>query len=665
MFTGLVEALGTCRRVQDTGGGLRLWIEEPGMAAASRPGDSVAVNGVCLTVADVEQDQMVFHVVPETLRVTTLGRLGPGDPVNLERSLRLGDRLGGHLVQGHVDGVGRVVAAEPWGDATLLWIEVPEQLVPYLAPKGSVAVDGVSLTVVDVAGRRFSVAIIPHTARHTTLGRRRAGDPVNLEVDLLARYAARWVAAALGARACAGPGTAPAGDGPGTRGLPERPGTPLPAGAAGAGEGTGSAASPAPPRPQATAELEERVQAALAALRAGRMVVVIDDDHREAEGDLVVAAEHVTADHINFMLEHGRGLICVPMAPERCEALHLPLMVDPPRDPMATPFTVSVDARDGVTTGISAQDRARTIRLLADPATGPADLVRPGHVFPLKARPWGVLERRGHTEAAVDLMRLAGLQPVAAICEILGRDGRAARAGELAGWARRHGLVVVRVGDIAAYRVRRERLVREVAATRLPTRHGEFVLHAFEYLPSGEVHLALSRGLPSGAAGRGDGGEAVLVRVHSECLTGDALGSLRCDCGAQLEAALDALGKAGRGVLVYLRQEGRGIGLANKIRAYRLQDEGLDTVEANRALGLPVDARDYAAAAQVLKALGVGRARLLTNNPDKLRQLEAYGLSIAARVPLQVEPHPANRRYLLAKRRRLGHWLDLPDGEAG
>ncbi|WP_318750043.1 3,4-dihydroxy-2-butanone-4-phosphate synthase [Thermaerobacter composti] len=685
MFTGIVAGTGRCVAVRRVDGGVELEVEAPFLDGA-RPGDSVAVNGVCLTVTAADGGRLTFTAVSETLRRTTLGDLRAGDVVNLEPALRWGEPVGGHLVHGHVDGTGTVRAVARHGGEVRMAVEAPEALVPFLAPKGSVAVDGVSLTVVSVEGNRFTVALIPHTLERTTLGRRRVGDRVNLEVDGLARYLMRWHAVSAGA----------GGAGPRGRGTGGAEDDAAPDGHGAAGPGPCSSATP---DGAGAGDPVARVEAALTALRAGGMAVVLDDADREGEGDLVVAAQHATPAHVNFMLQWGRGLICAAMAEARCQALDLPLMVNPPGDPMGTPFTVSVDARQGVTTGISAADRARTLRVLADPASRPGDLVRPGHVFPLRARPWGVLQRRGHTEAAVDLMRLAGLEPVAAICEILGPDGEAARPDAIVAWAAYHGLPWVRVSDVLAYRVRRERLVRPVAATRLPTPYGPFRLLAFEYGPSGAVHLALTLGWegpipsqdPEGAGGlpapdgrsgamtpggapapsdpaprpAGTDPAPVLVRLHSQCLTGDVFGSLRCDCGDQLQAALAAIAREGRGVLVYLQQEGRGVGLVAKLQAYQLQDGGLDTVEANQALGLPVDARDYAAAAQILRALGVEAVRLLTNNPDKLAQLERYGIRVVERVPLPPVWRRENRRYLLAKRRRLGHWIGGPDEPAG
>ena len=392
------------------------------------------------------------------------------------------------------------------------------------------------------------------------------------------------------------------------------------------------------------------VEEAVEAIRRGRMVVVVDDEDRENEGDLVMAAQFATPEAINFMVKEARGLICVPMPREWAERLDLPPMVHPPRDHHETAFTVSVDAREGVTTGISAHDRAHTIRLLADPGAKPEDFVRPGHVFPLVAMDGGVLRRAGHTEAAVDLCRLAGLRPVGVICEIMRDDGTMARLPDLRAFAEKHGLPLITVADLIAHRKRTERLVRRVAEANLPTKFGHFRIVTFVDLVTGQEHVALVKGEVSGP-------DPVLVRVHSECLTGDAFGSLRCDCGDQLHRALEMIEREGRGVLLYMRQEGRGIGLANKVCAYELQDRGMDTVEANRALGFPPDLRDYGIGAQILVDLGVRKIRLLTNNPRKVVGLSGYGLEIVEHVPIEVDPNPHNWRYLKAKKEKLGHWL--------
>jgi 3,4-dihydroxy 2-butanone 4-phosphate synthase/GTP cyclohydrolase II len=393
------------------------------------------------------------------------------------------------------------------------------------------------------------------------------------------------------------------------------------------------------------------VEEAAADLRAGRMLVIVDDEDRENEGDLVMAAEHATPEAINAMITHARGLICVPLTPERCEELRLPMMVMENTSHHGTAFTVSVDPRRGGT-GSSAYDRALTIRLLADPATRPDDLARPGHVFPLRAAPGGVLRRAGHTEAVIDLLRIAGLRPAGVICEIVHEDGAMARLPELNRFAERHGLRILTVRDLIRYRLRHERLIRREGQTRLPTVHGEFTAIVYENILDGSDCIALIKGVV-------DDGEPVLVRMHSECLTGEVFGSLRCDCAEQLRAAMKAVEQEGRGVIVYIRQEGRGIGLTNKIKAYALQDQGRDTVEANELLGFPPDPRDYGIGAQVLADLGLRKIRLLTNNPQKRAGLEGYGLQVVERVPIEIPPNSENYRYLKTKRHRLGHLLQL------
>lgn len=400
------------------------------------------------------------------------------------------------------------------------------------------------------------------------------------------------------------------------------------------------------------------VEEALADLRAGKFVIVMDDEERENEGDLIIAAEKVTPEAIAFMATYGRGLICVALPGWRLDELKIPLMVPEAANtsPLGTAFCVSVEARGLVTTGISAHDRAATIRRLIDPAARPEDFLRPGHVFPLRARDGGVLVRPGQTEAAVDLARLAGLYPAGVLCEIMNDDGTMARRPDLERFAARHGLKLLTVAQIIEYRRRHERLVERRVETRLPTRLGLFRVLGYEDLTTGDAHLVLVHGQPAADP-------APLVRIHSACLTGDVFGSRRCDCGEQLDRALAMIAAAPAGVLLYLAQEGRGIGLLNKLRAYHLQDNGLDTVEANLRLGFPADLRDYAVAAQMLGDLGVQRVRLLTNNPAKVQALQRYGLTVVERVPLQVPPNPANRAYLRTKREKLGHYLDLEDDD--
>ena len=392
------------------------------------------------------------------------------------------------------------------------------------------------------------------------------------------------------------------------------------------------------------------IEEAIEDIRRGRMVVVVDDESRENEGDLTIAAQFVTPEAINFMTKEGRGLICLALTPERCDELGLDLMAAKNESAFETAFTVSIEARDGVTTGISAPDRARTIQVAIDPESAPRDLVQPGHVFPLKARAGGVLERVGQTEAAVDLTRLAGLTPAGVICEIMNDDGTMARVGDLIDYCERHGLKMVTVADLVAYRRRHDNLIERVVSTTLPTAFGDFVAVGYRSLVDNKHHVALVKGE---VAGKPD----VLVRVHSECLTGDVFHSLRCDCGEQLESALAMIEREGMGVLLYLSQDGRGIGLLNKLRAYKLQEEGLDTVDANLRLGLPADLRDYGIGAQILSDLGLSSIRILTNNPKKISGMSGYGLSVTDQIPIQHLPNPHNEAYLRAKRERLGHTL--------
>ncbi len=413
----------------------------------------------------------------------------------------------------------------------------------------------------------------------------------------------------------------------------------------------------------------ESIERAIADIKAGKAVVVVDDADRENEGDLIFAAELATPELLSFMVRYTSGYICVPLTEAECDRLDLPPMHHTNGDAFRTAFTVTVDAKQGVTTGISAHDRAQTIRLLADPNATASDFVRPGHVLPLRAREGGVLRRAGHTEAAIDLTRLAGLSPAGVLCEIVSQkvEGEMARSDELRVFAEDHDLTMITIADLIAYRRRFEKHVVRVAAATIPTRHGDFTAYGFDSLLDGIEHIAMVMG-GVGTAADPTAGEDVLVRVHSECLTGDVLGSLRCDCGPQLDAALAAVAAEGRGVVLYMRgHEGRGIGLLHKLQAYQLQEAGADTVDANLALGLPADARDYGIGAQILVDLGVKSMRLLTNNPDKRAGLEGYGLTVVGRVPLPARPSAQNLRYLRTKRDRMGH--DLPnlddDGAAG
>ena len=392
------------------------------------------------------------------------------------------------------------------------------------------------------------------------------------------------------------------------------------------------------------------IEAIIADLRAGKMVIVVDDADRENEGDLIMAAQFVTSEAVNFMAKHGRGLICVPTTSERLQQLGIERMVQQNRETFKTDFQISVDAAHGITTGISAADRAETIRIMADPTAVPEDLVQPGHVFPLRARPGGVLQRAGHTEATVDLVKLAGCRPIGVICEIMSDDGSMARLAELLKFGQKHRLKICTIADLIQYRRTREKLVERVEVVRLPTDYGDFDLYLYRSRLDGQHHLALVCGEVAGKPN-------VLVRVHSECLTGDVFGSRRCDCGPQLHQALRQVADAGRGVVVYMRQGGRGIGLAPKIKAYKLQEQGYDTVEANKKLGFDMDLREYGLGAQILADLGLKTIRLLTNNPKKVVGLEGYGLEIVEQLPIQVRPNPHNARYLKTKREKLGHLL--------
>jgi 3,4-dihydroxy 2-butanone 4-phosphate synthase/GTP cyclohydrolase II len=393
------------------------------------------------------------------------------------------------------------------------------------------------------------------------------------------------------------------------------------------------------------------IEEAIEDIKEGKFVIIVDDEDRENEGDLAIAAEKVTTEAVNFMVKHARGLVCMPLKGERLDELEIPMMVSHNTSKFTTAFTVSIEAKRGVTTGISAKDRAETIKAVIDPETKPSDIARPGHIFPLRAREGGVLVRTGHTEAIVDLAKMAGLYPAGVICEIMSEDGSMARLPELKEVAEKFGIKIVSIADLITYRRRHEKLVRRVAEAKLPTKYGEFKIIAYKSDMDPDQHVAL-------VMGNIENGEPVLVRVHSECLTGDVFDSLRCDCGEQLDHAMRMISEEKRGVLLYMRQEGRGIGIHNKICAYELQDNGMDTVEANLSLGFPADLRDYGIGAQILNDLKLNKIRLLTNNPKKVIGLEGYGLEVVETVPIIIKPNPYNKRYLETKKEKMGHILD-------
>ncbi|GFZ91180.1 3,4-dihydroxy-2-butanone-4-phosphate synthase [Nesterenkonia alkaliphila] len=651
MFTGIITGTGriTARTPHPAKGVERLSFSAPGHVAGLSLGGSIAVNGVCVSAVEISGEQLTVELIPETLKRTTFGELGPGDRVNLERCLPAGARLDGHVVQGHVDGIGTLTERD-LNDGRHRF-SLPPELAGYLAEKGSIAIDGVSLTVTAVgeaeAGPWFEVGLIPTTLAETTLGDKAIGSNVNLEVDVLAKYVRRMLT------------------------LNAEPSERLELFAPPRAIALGSVNNvrQTVPQPQTPAPLLDPVEVALNQLAAGRPVVVVDDADRENEGDLIFPASAATEELMGFTVRHSSGVICVPMTAERARHLQLPPMVTDNQDPKGTAYTISCDAAAVTSTGISAADRAITARALADPNTEPAALTRPGHMFPLIADPAGVLGRDGHTEAAVDLCRLAGHPEVGIIAELVHEDGSMMRLPALREFADTHELALISIADLIEYRggtpspqaVRESyltsweapqqeaaKLVTGGPVVTLPTDFGVFNAQVWTEHLTGHEHLLLSA--PSRA-------ETPLVRLHSECLTGDVLHSHRCDCGSQLASALETLHEHG-GHLLYLRgHEGRGIGLANKLRAYELQEQGADTVEANEMLGLAAELRDFTGAAAILHAAGITSLKLLTNNPAKVEALAASGLDVQ-QVPSSGVVGPHNARYLRTKRDRMAHKLD-------
>ncbi|MDR8018498.1 3,4-dihydroxy-2-butanone-4-phosphate synthase [Nesterenkonia aerolata] len=678
MFTGIVTGLGTVltRRADPARGVEQLTFSAPGHVTGLGLGGSIAVEGVCLSATAIEAEHITVDLIPETLQRTTLGMLDEGDPVNLERSLASGARLDGHVVQGHVDARAELIARD---EATGLHrFALRHQDAPaaqFLAEKGSVAVNGVSLTLTAVGDDTrpwFEVGLIPTTLAETTLGRLNLGDEVNLEMDVLGKYARRMLDADRRSAQEESGRAEPVNTGPGH----VRPGHTGP-GHAEPGH-TRPGQTPVLRAPADPLAVLDPVEVALNQLAGGRPVIVVDDADRENEGDLIFPAAAATEQLLAFTVRHSSGVVCVPLGAERAQHLGLPAMVAENEDPKGTAYTVSCDAAVGVSTGISAADRAHTARLLADPGTGAEDLSRPGHLFPLVADPRGVLGRAGHTEAAVDLCRLAGRAEVGVIAELVHDDGRMMRLPALREFADAHGFALISIADLITYRggtpspqtvsdapralwenprSEAEQLVSGGPEVTLPTEFGTFTAQVWTEQATAHEHLLLSAPGASGGAAEGPQAPGPLVRLHSECLTGDVFGSHRCDCGTQLISALQRLHRDG-GHLLYLRgHEGRGIGLANKLRAYRLQQEGADTVEANEMLGLAAELRDYTGAAAVLHARGITRLRLLTNNPEKVEALRETGLQVT-QVPSDGVVHAANRRYLRTKRDRMRHMMD-------
>lgn len=656
MFTGIVTGTGqVLERTPDPAKGVeRLVLQAPGHTEGLGLGGSIAVNGVCVSAVSIEGEVIAVELIPETLKRTTFSQVSTGDRVNLERCLPAGARLDGHVVQGHVDGIGELLEKD-LNDGRHRF-GVPADLALYIAEKGSIAIDGVSLTITatgadKTGGHWFEVGLIPTTLSETTLGGLAAGSNVNIEVDVLAKYTRRMLTFQ--------------GE--------------LEVSQAAEAEPADSAASdtlPAVPKPTSPAPVLDPIEVALDQLAAGRPVIVVDDADRENEGDIIFPAAVASEELMALTIRHSSGVLCVPMTAERAAHLQLPPMTAQNEDPKGTAYTISCDAITVASTGISAADRAITARALADAGAQAADFTRPGHMFPLIAHVEGVLGRDGHTEAAVDLCRLAGYPEVGVIAELVHDDGTMMRLPALRDFADEHHLALISIADLIEYRggeatpdaVREsylsswdspreaaQKLVVPGPVVNLPTDYGIFHAQVWTEQKTGHEHILLSA--PASSSSSNGKHEPPLVRMHSECLTGDVFGSHRCDCGTQLAAALETVQAEG-GHLLYLRgHEGRGIGLANKMRAYKLQEEGADTVEANEMLGLAAELRDFTGAAAVLHAAGISTLRLLTNNPAKVEVLAAAGLNVQ-QVPSTGIVREHNERYLRTKRDKMRHMLD-------
>lgn len=649
MFTGIITGTGrVIARTPDPVKGVeRLTFQAHGHTAGLALGGSIAVNGVCVSAVEIDGEELTVELIPETLRRTTFNSIKPGDRLNLERCLPAGARLDGHVVQGHVDGIASLTERDPDGRHRFA---ITPELIPLIAEKGSITVDGVSLTITAAGNQSktwFEVGLIPATLTETTLGDLQLGDRVNIEIDVLAKYVRRMLTFegfSTGTAAEAVADAAPAED--------------------------DDRALPSIPKPTSPAPVLDPIEVALNQLAKGRPVIVVDDADRENEGDLIFPAAVATQELMALTIRHSSGVLCTPMTAERAAHLDLPPMTADNEDPKGTAYTISCDAAAVTSTGISAEDRAITARVLSDPATVPTQLTRPGHMFPLVADEAGVLGREGHTEAAVDLCRLAGYPEVGVIAELTHDDGTMMRLPALREFADAHDLALISIADLIEYRggaaspeaVREAylasweephdeaaKLVTGGPQVTLPTELGVFTAQVWTEHTTGHEHILISAQAPDRTN--------PLVRLHSECLTGDVLHSHRCDCGSQLASALELIEREG-GHLLYLRgHEGRGIGLANKLRAYKLQEEGADTVEANEMLGLAAELRDYTGAAAILHSAGVDRLRLMTNNPAKVEALSAAGLTVE-QVPSNGVVQQHNAYYLRTKRDRMAHMLE-------
>lgn len=599
MFTGIITNTSSVLKIDNS----KLIISRPKEFNDIKLGDSILVDGVCLTIDHLTVKELGFFVSKVTREVAKTFK--PQDVLNLERSVKYGERISGHLVSGHVHCTGKVTSVKGCENTLDLELSLPKNV--QLNKKSSISINGVSLTINEIIENKIKLFIIPETFKRTNLKFLKVGDLVNVEPDLNAKTSYSDVKSL---------------------------------------ENNNSPSYSF--KLNTTLELVEDI-------KQGRMVILVDDEERENEGDLVVASEFITPEKVNFMAKYARGLICVSITDKQAKRLNLPLMVEEGSNfsHNNTAFTISVEAAKGVTTGISVSDRATTIRDLSNPKASPFDIVSPGHIFPIRAIDGGVLKRAGHTEGSVDLAKLAGLSPSATVCEIMNDDGKMARMKHLVEFAKVHDLKIGSIADLIHYRIQNESLVYEACSCELPVEGcGIFQLKVFKTTIDNSEHVVLKKGEINKDT-------PTLIRVHSQCMTGDVFSSQRCDCGKQLQFALNKIDQNGSGIILYLRQEGRGIGLVNKIKSYVLQDKGMDTAEANMHLGFRPDERDYGIGAQILRKLGVRKINLMTNNPSKKIGLDAYGLEISKVLPIEVSPNKHNVKYMNAKKEKMGHILKM------